>query len=745
MTKKASKKTTKKVEKKPSLFDAVKAKMKKNKPKSMSNKSDSLIPWKIPFKHKALQKATGGLLGGKIMMIEGFSQTGKCLAEGTLISTPTGPVAIEKLSKGDLVIGYNNQGELEATEVMALIDNGIQEVHQLRNKHRFLAESTLDHKWATHIKTGCGSTYEACHTLKEIAGSTSNYRNKVLTRYFDYDFKGEVEPHAYAIGAFLGDGCSRQGVSGLHISSRDEKIPEKVASILGAKHCYKQNEDNHTYILAQGRGRGYNHDKLECNYFDEFLKGKYAHEKDFPIDLVKSWDKESILNFIAGLVDTDGHVTFTDSSFLTLGFSSTSKELATLFQDLIYYVFQIKPRILEDNRDDRRLCYDVRVSDNFNSNRIIKKLSPYLVCEWKKHLDVYETLEKHINPDYMGVKLGESRKCQTYDISIDNGTHLFMLHDYGLITHNSFLGYELISGAVSAGGTGYLQDREQAYEPDYGAKAGMDDDDMFFYDDSVLIEPTFDTWVEWMKATREVVKDKSIPLVIMDDSFAVSRCLEQGESDEKGKALGYGSMKKNNAYYDRLAMLQPLLQEYSCSLVIINQLTKDHAAGMFADPTKRKGPQLEYFCSQILRGKAGQKITVKRKLNSTERKVQVGMTSNWETAKNRFVEPMKKFGVKIYFRRGLAPWSGLGDFLVLEDEVKQKSMKDPEDGRKTIKGYTYEGPDGEEFFPEDQIKDMCKKYPNILEPRYTSKLSDDFDDEEVELEDYESEKVKIND
>jgi len=311
-------------------------------------------------------------------------------------------------------------------------------------------------------------------------------------------------------------------------------------------------------------------------------------------------------------------------------------------------------------------------------------------------------------------------------------------------TGKSFLGYELISGAVSMGGTGYLQDREQAYEPDYGAKAGMDDDDMFFYDDSVLIEPTFDTWVEWMKATREVVKDKSIPLVIMDDSFAVSRCLEQGESDEKGKALGYGSMKKNNAYYDRLAMLQPLLQEYSCSLVIINQLTKDHAAGMFADPTKRKGPQLEYFCSQILRGKAGQKLVVKRKLNSTERKVQVGMTSNWETAKNRFVEPMKKFGVKIYFRKGLAPWSGLGDFLVLEDEVKQKSMKDPEDGRKTIKGYTYEGPEGEEFFPESQIKDMCNKYPQILEPRYTSKLEDDFDNE-VELEDYESEKVKIND
>ena len=311
-------------------------------------------------------------------------------------------------------------------------------------------------------------------------------------------------------------------------------------------------------------------------------------------------------------------------------------------------------------------------------------------------------------------------------------------------TGKSFLGYELMGSAIQMGGIAYLQDREQAYEPDYGEKAGLNDDDTFFYNDGVLIEDSFTEWVEWIKATREVIKDKSVPVVIVDDSFAVSRCAEQGESDEKGKALGYGAMKKNNAYYDRLAMLQPILQEYAVSLIVVNQLTEKHNASMFEDKTKRKGPQLEYFASQILRGKTGKKLSVERKLNSSVRKIQVGMTSKWTTDKNRFVEPKKTVEVRIYFRKGLATWSGLGDLLVLEAEVGQKSMSDPNDGRKKIKGYVLETVGEEHFYAEDDIKQMCKDHPFILEPRLTAKL-DDVPEEDVMEEEEESELVEIND
>jgi len=276
----------------------------------------------------------------------------------------------------------------------------------------------------------------------------------------------------------------------------------------------------------------------------------------------------------------------------------------------------------------------------------------------------------------------------------------------------SFLGYEVIAEAVKMGGMGYLQDREQSYEPDYGAKAGLSDDDTFFYDDGILIEPSFIQWIDWIKACRDVITDKTIPLVIVDDSFPVSRSIEQGENDAKGKDTGYGAMKKNNAYYDKT----------------------DHTI-LFGDKSKSPGPKLMYFCTQILKGKRGKKLNVKRKLNTMEKTIQVGMTSAWQVVKNRFVEPFKKVEVRIYFRKGLAPWSGLGDLLVLEEDVTQKTMSDPEDGRKKIKGYYVVGDSEKTFYPESEIKQMVKDFPKLKEPRLTAKL-EEVNEEEVNEESY---------
>lgn len=48
-----------------------------SKPEIVTDDISDLVPWKVPFNHLGLQKITGGLLGGKIMHIEGESQTGK--------------------------------------------------------------------------------------------------------------------------------------------------------------------------------------------------------------------------------------------------------------------------------------------------------------------------------------------------------------------------------------------------------------------------------------------------------------------------------------------------------------------------------------------------------------------------------------------------------------------------------------------------------------------------------------------
>ena len=61
-----------------------------------------------------------------------------------------------------------------------------------------------------------------------------------ISRVFVRPSLGEVKvPEAYAIAALLGDGCSRQGGKKLHISSADDKIPEKLSQILNQFYFYK--------------------------------------------------------------------------------------------------------------------------------------------------------------------------------------------------------------------------------------------------------------------------------------------------------------------------------------------------------------------------------------------------------------------------------------------------------------------------------------------------------------------------
>jgi hypothetical protein len=55
----------------------------------------------------------------------------RCLAEGTMVATPSGPRAIETLVQGDEVIGYNELDCEEITTVEKLWENGIQEVFDI--------------------------------------------------------------------------------------------------------------------------------------------------------------------------------------------------------------------------------------------------------------------------------------------------------------------------------------------------------------------------------------------------------------------------------------------------------------------------------------------------------------------------------------------------------------------------------------------------------------------------------------
>lgn len=362
-------------------------------------------------------------------------QTGKCLREGTQVLTPTGPVAIEDIKVGDIVYGYNADGSVSPCPVTNTWYQGEKEVVNLVNHNKLVASATDDHRWMTYNTALDKFEEKQTRYLKE--------RNniKIVRKFLETPGGVVDEPHAYVLGALLGDGCSKQKGNMIYLSSLDENIPKRCAEILNV--CYKkQHEANFTWALQTGNVSKYKHrTPININHYDSWLKGKGAHEKIVDLDVIRTWNRESRLKFLAGLIDTDGSVFITgrNKNELKLNFTSQSKSIIEAVKFLMLDLFQLDICLSEDKRDKYKNgnCFNLYSNNNYFAPKIVKALDPYLVNSTKKWKDLYSTFEaNNSNPDFVGVKEGSREIAKTYDIEVGNQTHLFLLAN-GLVTHNS--------------------------------------------------------------------------------------------------------------------------------------------------------------------------------------------------------------------------------------------------------------------------------------------------------------------
>jgi LAGLIDADG-like domain len=347
-------------------------------------------------------------------------QIGKCLEENTLIMTPSGPVPIQSLKPGDKVIGWNKDDTISETTVLALHDQGIQDVVDLTHSRVQQVASTLEHRWLT---TGRNHINEVRH-LKDFTRDTY-----IVRKWYKAPLGSINEPHAYAIGALLGDGCSREKGQIIYLSSQDEIIPSMVAKTLNGTYV-KTSSDNYTWAIK---------DNDTCNHYNEWLKNRYAHEKIIDLDILKTWNRESCLKLLAGLLDTDGSVqVFNDILQITIGMQA--KSVIDAIQYLFMALFQYKANLVIDNRNKYKNgpVYIIKCANNLFSKIILKELDPYLTLDRKKWKEVYNLLsENNSNTNSIGCKHnGITRKAQCWDITVNNSTNLYLLAN-GMVTHNT--------------------------------------------------------------------------------------------------------------------------------------------------------------------------------------------------------------------------------------------------------------------------------------------------------------------
>lgn len=357
---------------------------------------------------------------------------GKCVTKGTQVPTVNrGFVEIQDLKIGDMIFGYNKDGTVSPTMVKDVIYQGKKEVVDLINNGKKVISCTQDHKFLT--KYCRGKATKKYEWIKELSVKEFLPTSKIMREFVEIDNKGKDIPSVYALGALIGDGCSRQGSkSRIDISSADVNIVENVSRVINAERFYKNSEKNYTWRIKLNN-------KYEVpEFYDEWVRGRYAHEKIAKWEEVSTWNRTSKLKFLAGLIDTDGSIRVA-SNILTITFGMQAKSVVEVFKKLIKELWFYDVTICEDNREKYKngSVFSVNIRNNLISKRIVKELDTYLVCPRKKWKESYSDLpENNTREECIGVQITNSRVEDTYDIEVDNDTHLYLIEN-GLITHNS--------------------------------------------------------------------------------------------------------------------------------------------------------------------------------------------------------------------------------------------------------------------------------------------------------------------
>lgn len=347
----------------------------------------------------------------------------RCLPEGTLVATPAGPVEIQKLRIGDIVIGYTDKPEI--TTVTAIWDNGVQDVISLCSSNREIVAATASHKFLA-----CKETSMNHYVKVRCEDITKRYRIK--QEHFHKLINGGDKrvDNAYSLGAFLGNGCCKEKGRKIYLSDPCENIIRYIAKSINCSYS-KCKGNNYTWA--------FNSNGNCIKFFEEWSNNRYSHEKIASWDEIDTWDKDSALSFLAGVIDTDGSLYYKyngNKREAVLNISMQSESIVRCCSNIIHKFFQEELSISVDDRDKyvNGVIYSGKTTSNWQFIRIIDGIDKYLIK--RKGFDCSLLSMRNKIPGKIGLVQKDNYLSRTYDITVANETNLYCLHN-GIVTSNS--------------------------------------------------------------------------------------------------------------------------------------------------------------------------------------------------------------------------------------------------------------------------------------------------------------------
>lgn len=339
----------------------------------------------------------------------------QCLAKGTLIRTTTGLIKIEDIKPGMFVYDENSR----PIRVLKTFRNGIKDVVSLVRHSQILAEPTLDHVFLGK-RNKRDSSYKE-FKVREVSG-----RFHIKKNTLPLPEGGMSVPQAYALGAFLGDGCCTE--TGLIIASQDEEILSHLRDLL---RCGTTTQENKSTRFKKPTWSAY-----EGALYNRWCKGRLAHEKYCEMEEIKDWDAESKLQFLSGLIDTDGTI-YKDRRYLKFKLGMQARSVVDAAYMLILELFQIHCRSYDEIRHyvNGPVC-NIANAENGEVKHLLRGLKTRVPSKkWDPSYDSIISPKENNESCWFRVNYSV-RQEETYDIHVDSETNLYCLAN-GLVTHNS--------------------------------------------------------------------------------------------------------------------------------------------------------------------------------------------------------------------------------------------------------------------------------------------------------------------
>ncbi|MHA1149759.1 MAG: ATP cone domain-containing protein [Promethearchaeota archaeon] len=149
-------------------------------------------------------------------------------------------------------------------------------------------DCTADHKW--HIKPPTARIFRSIETKDLKPG------DYIIPFEIDQEFGGIYEPNAFEYGLFSGIGYIDNEFPMICVYGEKSKLTD-----LDVKGTWYKEQ------IKEGSNEPYNRLNLKNVIDIQLSKQLNDKQKGLP-DVIFSWDKQSILEFIAGLIETDGNL-----------------------------------------------------------------------------------------------------------------------------------------------------------------------------------------------------------------------------------------------------------------------------------------------------------------------------------------------------------------------------------------------------------------------------------------------------